>query len=107
MNCILDGGIPHYKYGTIISQHESIMDSFNSVYFGQHEIGSLQEVRGNFGFVNFNHVIFLLNNEEIRGISLFLANFPPLIKLIPYNKNLITSNSKTIQYLSILSNGKL
>ncbi len=107
MNCILDGGIPHYKYGTIISQHESIMDSFNSVYFGQHEIGRLQEVRGNFGFVNFNHVKILLNNEEIRGISLFLANFPPLIKLIPYNKDKISINSETTQYLSILSNRKL
>jgi len=107
MNCILDGGIPQYKYGTTIFQHESNIDSFNSVYFGQHEIGSLQEVRGNFGFVNFNHVRFLLNNEEIRGISLFLANFPPLIKLIPYNKDEISINSETTQYLSILSNGKL
>ncbi len=106
MNCILDGGIPHYKYGTIISQHESIMDSFNSVYFGQHEIGSLQEVRGNFGFINFNHVKFLLDNKEIRGISLFLANFPPLIKLIPYNKDEISINSETTQYLSILLNGR-
>lgn len=106
MNCILDAGIPHYKYGTIISQQEYIMDSFNSVYFGQHEIGSLQEVRGNFGFVNFNHIKFLLNNKEIRGISLFLANFPPLIKLIPYNKNKISINSETTQYLSILSNGR-
>ena len=107
MNCILDGGIPHYKYGTIISQHESIINSFNSVYFGQHEIGSLQEVRSNFGFVNFNHVKFLLNNKEIRGISLFLANYPPLIKLIPYNKDGFSINSETTQYLSLLSNGKL
>ena len=103
MNCILDGGIPHYKYGTIISQHELNINSLNSVYFGQHKIGSLQEVRGDFGFVNFNHVKFLLNNKEIRGISLFLANFTPLIKLIPFNKNLISNNAETTQYLSILS----
>ena len=106
LNCILDGGIPHYKYGTILSQHELNINSLNSVYFGQHKIGSLQEVRGKFGFVKFNHVKFLLNNKEIRGISLFLANFPPLIKLIPYNKSQITSNSEAMQYLSISSNGK-
>ena len=104
MDCILDGGIPHYKYGTIISQHEFFIDFFNSVYFGQHEIGSLQEVRGKFGFVNFNNIKFLLNNEEIRGISLFLANFVPLIKLIPYNRKVISNNAETTQSLMILSN---
>jgi len=104
MDCILDGGIPHYKYGTIISQHEFFIDFFNSVYFGQHEIGSLQEVRGKFGFVNFNNIKFLLNNEEIRGISLFLGNFVPFIKLIPYNRKVISNNAETTQSLMILSN---
>ena len=83
MDCIIDGGIHHYKYGTIISQHEFFIDFFNSVYFGQHQIGSLQEVRERYGIVKFNHIKFLLNNKEVRGISFFLANFIPLIKLIP------------------------
>ena len=32
LNCILDGGIPHYKIGTVIFQQEYTSDIFHSIY---------------------------------------------------------------------------
>ncbi|MFX0139342.1 MAG: hypothetical protein ACFFDN_37225 [Candidatus Hodarchaeota archaeon] len=101
LNCILDGGIPHYKIGTIIFRQEYNPDTFNSIYLGTHRIGTLHEVSGQFGFFKFDSIEFLLNDKKIRGISLYLANFLPLIKIIPYNKNEFFFKRESVQYLSI------
>ena len=99
--CILDAGIPHYKIGTVISQQDFNSDPFQSIFLGNIKIGSLHETNGQFGFFKFSNVKFLLNNKDIRGISLYLANFIPLIKIIPYKKNEFSFKPKSTQYLSI------
>jgi hypothetical protein len=98
---ILDGGIPHYKYGTVISDQLYDTNSFNSIYLGTYKIGTLEKVKGQFGFFKFDPVKFFLNDIEIRGISLYLANFVPSVKIIPYHKNDFSFKSKSTQYLSI------
>jgi hypothetical protein len=103
LNCILDGGIPHYKNGTVISQKEYSSDVDLSVYLGENRIGILHELRGQFGFFKFEPVRFFLNDIEIRGISLYLAKFLPLVKIIPYHKNEFSFKPKSIQHLSISS----
>ena len=103
LNSILDGGIPHYKIGTVLFQQEYKSDTYHSVYLGTHKIGTLHELSGQFGFFKFESIKFFLNKKEIRGISLYLANFLPLIKLIPYSKNEFSFKPKSIQYLSIIS----
>ncbi len=102
LECILDGGIPHYKIGTIISPRKFNSDSSQSIFFGTNKIGTLNETNGQFGFFKFDDIKFLLNDKEIRGISLYLANFLPLIKIIPYEKNEFLFEPKSTQYLSIL-----
>ncbi|MFX1326598.1 MAG: hypothetical protein ACFE91_00440 [Promethearchaeota archaeon] len=104
LGCILDGGIPHYKIGTVIFQQKHTSDKLYPVYLGFHKIGILHEVNENFGFFKFKNVKFYLNNKEIRGISLYLAKFLPLIKIIPYNKDEFSFEPKSTQYLSIFSN---
>jgi len=99
--CILDGGIPHYKIGTVLSRQRFNLNSTNSVYLGIDKIGTLHETNGQFGFFKFDFIKFLLNNSEIRGISLYLANFMPLIKIIPFQKNQFSFKENSIQYLSI------
>lgn len=101
INCIIDGGIPHYKYGTAIFQDDSDVKTKSSVYLGHYQIGSISASRGKFGFIDFDPVSFLLNGKKLRGLSLFLANFMPLIKLIPYNKNSFSFKSSTTQYLTV------
>ncbi len=107
LNCILDGGIPHYKIGTILFQQEHKPDKYHSVYLGSHNIGTLHELVGQFGFLKFESIQFFLNNKEIRGISLYLANFLPLIKLIPYEQKQFSFSKKSTQYLHIKSNNRL
>jgi hypothetical protein len=97
----MDGGIPHYKVGTIHSDKNHKFKNSSSIYLGTHEIGIIHEINRNFGFFKFIQVQLLLNNKEIRGISLYLANFIPLIKLIPFKKNQFSFKPKSIQYLSI------
>lgn len=99
IDCILDGGIPHYKIGTIISDKD--FKTKNSISLGSKIIGTLNEIKGQFGFFNFNPVKFFINDIEIRGISLYLANFKPLIKMIPYIKNELSFKTKSIQYLNL------
>lgn len=101
LNCILDGGIPHYKIGTVLFQNKINFKTFPSVYLGSNKIGTLHEINKQFGFFKFNNIKFLLNNKEIRGISLYLASFLPLIKIIPYNKNEFSLKPNSIQYLTI------
>ena len=84
-NCIIDGGIPIYKRGMALLNHEMNLDKDTSALINGNKIGSLWEIRGKMGFINFDRVKFYLNDVEIRGISLFLANFKPFIKIIPYN----------------------
>ncbi|MFW9819553.1 MAG: hypothetical protein ACFFE5_08075 [Candidatus Thorarchaeota archaeon] len=101
--CILDGGIPHYKIGTVICKQKYFFDKNFPVYFGAHKVGNLHETNGQFGFLKFEDVKVFLNNIEIRGISLYLANFYPLIKLIPYRKNEFSFKPKSIQHLKVMS----
>lgn len=97
--CILDGGAPHYKIGTIISSQE--LKSGNRVFLGTKQLGTLNNTTRQFSFFKFDPVKFFLNDIEIRGLSLYLANFYPLFKIIPSNKKDVSLNTKTTQYLSI------
>jgi hypothetical protein len=99
--CILDGGIPHYKIGTILCNNIYKFGVPSLIYLGSHKIGTLQEKSGNIGLLKFEPVEFLLNNKEIRGISLYLASFLPLLKIIPFKKNEFSFKPQTTQYLSI------
>ncbi|MFX1592692.1 MAG: hypothetical protein ACFFCL_08365 [Promethearchaeota archaeon] len=102
IECFLDGGIPHYKIGTVIFQKKYNSNNLYPVYIGRQMIGTLHEINGQFGFFKFNNIKFFLNNKEIRGVSLYLANSFPLIKIIPYNKNEFSFIPKSTQYLSII-----
>ncbi|MFX0022518.1 MAG: hypothetical protein ACFE9S_09325 [Candidatus Hermodarchaeota archaeon] len=102
IKCILDGGIPHYKIGTVICWQKSSFEINSPVYFGEFKVGNIHETNGKFGFLKFKDIKFLLNNVEIRGISLYLAKFSPLIKIIPYRKNEFSFKSKSIQYLRLV-----
>ncbi len=104
MDCILDGGMPHYKNGTIISLDGFKRDYQHSIYFRNQKIGKLNDSRDQFGFFRFDSSLkILLNDKEIRGISLYLANFIPLIKIIPYGDNKITLNTKSTPRLTVIS----
>jgi len=103
IKCILDGGIPHYKIGTVICRQKISFEINAPVYFGEYNVGSIHETNGKFGFLKFEDIKFLLNNVEIRGISLYLAKFSPLIKIIPYRKNEFSFKPKSIQYLRVIS----
>jgi len=103
LECILDGGIPHYKIGTVIFKEKYTSDKLYPVYLGPHKIGTLHEKSGQFGFLKFENIAFILNDKEIRGLSLYLANFLPLIKLIPYKKNQFSFKHNSIQYLKLIS----
>lgn len=101
--CILDGGIPHYKNGTLISYGCFEREKNKSIYFENQIIGRLNDSRAQFGFFKFDSSLkFCLNGEEIRGISLYLANFIPLIKIIPYKDNNIALNTNSTSLLTIL-----
>lgn len=101
--CILDGGIPHYKIGTAIFAQKYSSDRTYPVLLGNIKIGNIHEINENFGFYKFNNVKFILNDKEIRGISLYLANFLPLIKIIPYKKNQFSFKPKSTTYLKLIS----
>ncbi|MFX1277782.1 MAG: hypothetical protein ACFFA3_00090 [Promethearchaeota archaeon] len=99
--CLLDGGIPHYKVGTVISDQYHLFKVNNSVYLGTKKIGTLHETKEQFGFLKFNSIKFFINDKEIRGISLYLAKFLPLVKIIPYEKKQFSFKPNSIQCLSI------
>ncbi|MHA2008105.1 MAG: hypothetical protein ACW980_12385 [Promethearchaeota archaeon] len=100
--CLLDGGIPHYRIGTVLSNQNFQKDIFDSVYIGNLRIGTLHEINRQFGFLKFNKLNLSINDRAIRGISLYLANFSPLIKLIPYKKNEFNFKPNSIQSLSLI-----
>lgn len=107
IECILDGGIPHYIIGTAISQYGFNSDIPQSVYLGNNKIGTLHENTKQFGFFKFDSVKLYLNNKEIRGISLYLANFLPLIKIIPHNRNEFSFKLNSIQYLTMVTKNSI
>ena len=100
-DCLLDGGVPHYKIGTVISERNHSFNASSSVYLGDNKIGTLHETKEQLGFLKFDSINFSLNDTEIRGISFYLAKFLPLIKIIPYRKNQFFFKPNTIQNLSI------
>jgi len=99
--CMLDGGMPIYKNGIIIFRENEKHPNSNSVYFGSRQIGILKSIRKRLGFFDFNDIKFFLDEREIRGISLFLANFKPLIKIIPIKKNSFSFKMNSRHYLTI------
>ncbi len=103
IECILDGGIPHYKIGTAIFAQNYSSDRLYPVLLGNNKIGRIHEINENFGFYKFDNVKSLINDKEIRGLSLYLANFLPLIKIIPYKKNQFSFKPKSTQYLKLIS----
>ena len=101
INYIIDGGIPQYKNGIIHFHTGFDAKNIKTIKFLNVEIGKLMEVRGNYGLVQFFPMKMLLSNYVIRGISLFLANFQPFIKIISYQKENFDFRLGSIQYFKI------
>ncbi|MBD3338535.1 MAG: peptidoglycan DD-metalloendopeptidase family protein [Candidatus Lokiarchaeota archaeon] len=99
-NCIIDGGLPQYKNGIIILP-DDFKSSANVIFWGSYKIGSLMELRKQFGLFYSLKLKFKIDGRELRGLSLFLANFTPLVKLIPINKGEFSFRKNTIHYLSL------
>ncbi|KKK43239.1 hypothetical protein LCGC14_0974430 [marine sediment metagenome] len=105
INCILDGGIPHYSNGTIIYDNQMKLKIGDPVYLGARMIGKIVEYREQFGFLKFeSNIKFFLDGAEVRGISLFLANSRPLIKIIPLKEELPNFDKKSSLVLTVHSN---
>lgn len=103
-NCILDGGIPHYKIGTIITLNNLNLNKTNQIWFIGTKIGAIDKTRDGFGFFKFDRNLkFFLNSKEIRGISLYLAKFPPLIKLIHKDLKQFSFKPKSNQSLNLVA----
>jgi hypothetical protein len=102
VNCILDGGMPHYKNGTVLSQNRLKSGKKSLIYFNDEKIGNLHTSRDHFGFFKFNkNLKFFLNLEEILGISFYLANFKPFIKIIHKKLNQFSFKPYSSQTLLI------
>lgn len=99
--CVLDGGIPHYKHGVVISNQIDKLMPRRSVFLGDNRLGILKNTSGNFGFFEFEPIIISFNEIEIRGISLFLSKKSPLLKIIPYKINQFKGISGNGNYLRI------
>ncbi len=102
--CLIDGGIPQYKNGIAIFSRKIKKLKDNSVFIDSNYIGNVKSIRENLAFFDCEHIKIFLNNEEIRGISFFLANFLPCIKILPYKINQFSFRVNSIQNLSIYSN---
>jgi hypothetical protein len=98
VNYIIDGGIPLYKNGVIHFHNEDDVKRVKSITFNNSRIGIVTGLYGKYGLVQFSQMRVYLNNKEIRGISLFLAKFFPLIKIIPYQKEVFDFGLNSIQY---------
>jgi len=103
-NCLIDGGIPQYKNGIAIFSDKINKIKDSSIFLDTNYIGDIKTTRENLAFFNCERTKFFLNKEEIRGISLFLANFIPYMKIIPYKINQFSFTENSIQYLSMVSN---
>lgn len=86
-NCILDGGIPHYKHGIAISNQTNKLMQKLPVFLGDTKLGILENISGQFGIFKFEPFRLYFNGIEIRGISLFLSKKLPILKIIPYKVN--------------------
>lgn len=102
-NCILDGGIPQYHNGIIHFQQGLKAEPKMPIYLANREIGFLKGSFNKFGFLEFKPLDIFINKEEIKGISLFLAAFQPLIKIILSKKGRFNFEKNSIQNLAILS----
>jgi hypothetical protein len=100
-NCILDGGIPMYKNGTVILENKAKIDTKDPVYLNDQLIGIITDFYDNFGFFKFNDIKFFLNGQEIRGISLFMAQSFPKVKIIPNDDDKFTFKRNSTQNLMI------
>jgi len=87
LDCILDGGIPHYKRGIVISDHVNKLMSRSPVFLGNIRLGVLESISSQFGIFEFEPFRLCLNDIEVRGISLFLSKKLPIVKIIPYKIN--------------------
>ena len=90
-----------YKKGIILLDNKAQLDTASVNILNNINIGVLWNQRGNFGFIKYNPIRFYLNNKPIRGISLFVANFFPFIKIIPYNLSKYDFTINSIQRLTI------
>lgn len=102
IDCIMDGGIPLYKNGVIISNGEVSHFLKGSVVLWNTPLGQVREIRGSMGLFKFTPVKFLLNQQEVRGMSLFMAPFQPLLKIIPLIQDQFNFERNSTQTLSIL-----
>ncbi|MBD3198307.1 MAG: hypothetical protein GF317_24875, partial [Candidatus Lokiarchaeota archaeon] len=82
--CILDGGIPLYKKGIVIFRNEMKDNLMNNpVFINDAMLGRINSIRKNLVFFNyFKDISIRLNENKIRGLSLFLSGNEPSIKLI-------------------------
>ena len=105
-SCILDGGIPHYKHGLVISTQNNKLIPKSSAFLGDNRLGLLKNISGEFGFFEFEPISLSLNKIAIRGISLFLSKKSPLLKIIPYDVNQfkgISGNENNLRFHSKLA----
>ncbi len=100
-NCIVDGGIPLYHKGIVLLDNDHQLKSIPLKVANGIKIGELWNQRGNFGFINYDPLKFYLNEVPIRGISLFIAKFLPLIKIIPYDIEEHNYSINSIQRLTV------
>jgi hypothetical protein len=87
LDCILDGGIPHYKRGIAISGRVNKFMTRSSVFLGNVRLGVLESISSQFGIFEFAPFRLCLNGIEVRGISLFLSKKLPILKIVPYKIN--------------------
>lgn len=100
-NCILDGGIPLYNKGIVLLDNDAQLRNFSLSVMNDKKIGNVWNQRGRLGMIKYDPVKFYLNSKPIRGISLFLANFIPLIKIIPYDLKGLNYEENSTQRLTI------
>jgi murein DD-endopeptidase MepM/ murein hydrolase activator NlpD len=98
---ILDGGIPQYKNGIMHMIEKPTSRGQSPIYLAENNIGTMLSSFNGFGFLKFQSVGFLINGQAIRGISLFLASFKPLVKIILLKKNQFMAKKNSKQLLSI------
>ncbi len=100
-DCIIDGGIPMYKNGVIIRNDFNDIPLNSKIWWGKFNIGVLKEFKREFGLYKFVPMTIKIDGQEIRGLSLFLANFEPLLKIIPYDNSNLEFHEKSSVYLTI------
>ncbi len=100
-NCLVDGVIPLYEKGIVLLDEEILLEDISLYLFNNKKIGRLWNRRGHIGLIKFDSMKFYLNNKRVREISLFLANFEPFIKIIPYKMKEHNYAINSTQYLTL------